>query len=238
MSFEQVVSFDGHDLSPWLLVTDVARKVAPSRTLNQVVVPGMDGCLLSSVSLDPLEITVRACVTRKAMADVSEARRALAAALSSRAPAPLYLPDEPLTYLMAVYKGGAQPDRLMQCPDVELAFLCPDPVAYGERRTEQVSGTKTIWVGGTYGARPVVTSTPPAGDYWQITNVGTGQFVRVEAAFTGRQTVVLDMGKERCTVNGSDRAVSISSDFFSIEGEAVLSVSGGSARVEWDERWL
>ena len=46
------------------------------------------------------------------------------------------------------------------------------------------------------------------------------------------------MGLERCTINGTDHAVDITSDFFGIEGDVSLMVSGGTATVEWDERWL
>lgn len=238
MSFEQTVSFNGVDLSPWLLVTDVGRSIAPVLDVQRTEVPGMDGCLVSSARLSPLEVTVTACITRRAMADVSEARRAVAAALSSREPAPLRLPDEEGTYLMAMYEGGARPERLMQCPDVELTFLCPDPVAYGQPRSEEVAGTRRIEAGGTYKAFPTVRCRPPKDSSWQVTNVGTGEYVRVWADFTGSQEVVLDMGTERCTVDGADWPVDVSSDFFAIEGTAELRVSGGTATFEWNERWL
>ena len=71
-----------------------------------------------------------------------------------------------------------------------------------------------------------------------LTNVTTGDFVRVDAAFTGSQTVVLDMAKQRCKVNGTDHQVNISSDYFPLDGEQSLKVSSGTATLEWSERWL
>lgn len=238
MSFDQRIEFDGNDLSPYLLVTDVKRQVVPKRRITQTQVPGMDGALVSSVELDAIEITVSGCITRRLMRDVADARKALATCLSAKEPAPLVLPDDPTTYLMALYEGGAEPSKLAYVPDVDLVFLCADPVSYGQHRSLSVSGTKRLRVGGNYPARPVVTVKPPRGSQWQITNVDTGEYVRVLASFTGSQTVVLDMGLERCTINGTDHAVDITSDFFSIEGDASLMVSGGTATVEWDERWL
>lgn len=238
MSFDQRIQFDGNDLSPYLLVTDVKRQVVPKRRITQTQVPGMDGALVSSVELDAIEVTVSGCITRRLMSEVTEARKALSACLMSADPAPLVLPDDPTTYLMALYEGGAELSKPAYIPDVELVFLCADPVAYGQRRSVEVSGTKRVRVGGSYPARPVVTVKPPKGSQWQITNVGTGEYVRVLASFTGSQTLVLDMGLERCTVNGTDHAVDITSDFFSIAGDASLMVSGGTATVEWDERWL
>lgn len=238
MSFDQRIAFDGHDLSPYILVTDVKRQVAPKRRITQTQVPGMDGALVSSVELDAIEVTVSGCITRRLMYDVTEARKALAACLKSSEPAPLVLPDDPTTYLMALYEGGAELSKPAYAPDVELTFLCANPVSYGQHRSIEVNGTKRVRVGGSYPARPVVTVKPPSGSQWQITNVGTGEYVRVLSSFNGSQTVVLDMGLERCTINGTDHAVDITSDFFSIDGDALLMVSGGTATVEWDERWL
>lgn len=238
MSFDQRISFDGHDLSPYMLVTDVKRQIVPKRRITQTQVPGMDGALVSSVELDAIEVTVRGCITRRLMRDVADARKALATCLSARKSAPLVLPDDPTTYLMALYEGGAEPSKLAHVPDVDLVFLCADPVSYGQHRSVSVSGTKCLRAVGNYPAYPVVTVKPPRGSQWQITNVDTGEYVRVLASFTGSQTVVLNMGLERCTIDGTDHAVDMPSDFFSIEGDVSLMVSGGTATVEWDERWL
>lgn len=238
MSFEQNIVFDGNDLSTLILVTDVTRQVMPKRRITQTQIPGMDGALVSSVGLDPVEITVKGCILRRVMEDVSQARRDLAKALSSKVPAPLFLPDEAGTYLMALYEGGAQPSALMQNPEVELTFLAADPVAYGQPREQQVSGTAYVETGGTYPASPVVTVRPSSGSYWQITNVDTGEYVRVDASFNGSQTVVLDFAKGRCTINGADHRVDIASDFFKLDGATRVKVSAGTATLEWDERWL
>lgn len=97
---------------------------------------------------------------------------------------------------------------------------------------------RAVAAGGNYRAYPTVTCKPPAGSSWTITNVSTGRFVRVEASFTGAQTVVLDMRAERCTVNGADWPVTVASDFFSLDGVQQIKTSGGTATLEWEERWL
>lgn len=238
MSFDQTIRFDGNDLSPYILVTDVGRRVMPGRRITKTQIPGMDGALVSSVELDPVEITVSACIKRRLMPDVEEARIALAAMMASREPAPLVLPDSRGTYLMAVYEGGAEPSSLISVPDVELVFLCADPVSYGQSRRQEISGEGYVVAGGTYRSKPVVTARPPAGESWQITNVDTGEFVRVYADFDGSQEVVLDFPKSRCTVNGADHRVDVESDFFFLEGTRKISVSSGSCTLEWAERWL
>ena len=238
MSYEQRAEFDGHDLTKYMIVTDVTRQILAKRRIAQTQVPGRDGVLVSSVGLEPLEITVKGGITRRLREEVAEARRELSTALRSKRPARLVLPDDPETFLMAIYEGGAQPSRLSHVPDVELTFLCPDPVAHGRRRAVVVSGESKVNAGGNHPSRPRVTVKPPAGAEWSITNVDTGEFVRVRASFDGSQTVVVDMDDERCTINGADAAVDVSSDFFPLDGATTLRVSGGEAELEWDERWM
>ncbi len=233
-----IFSFGDYDLSKHLACLGVSRQIMPSRTLERTTVPGMDGCHVAEEGLKPLEIDVEVALWATGEADVADARRELAQALSGEARA-LVLPEEPGRRYLAVFEGGASLNRAFNSPSLTLTFLCADPVAYANARKATV-GTAGAYIdaGGTYRARPTVTCKPSSGSYWQLTNATTGEFVRVEASFTGSQTVVLDMARERCTVNGSDHAVTLASDFFALEGAQRLKVSSGTATVEWEERWL
>ncbi len=231
-------SFGDHDLDGPLACLSISRQVMPSRRLTRTTVPGMDGCHVADEGLSPLEIEVGVAFWATDEQELADARRELALALSGGEKR-LLLPDEPGRYYLARFEGGGQLDRLFNSPSLTLTFLCADPVAYGASRTATVgTSAATVDAGGTWRARPVVTAKPAKGDYWTLTNVTTGEFVRVEAAFTGSQTVVLDMAKERCTVNGADWPVTLSSDFFAIEGTQQLKASSGTAEVTWEERWL
>ena len=46
------------------------------------------------------------------------------------------------------------------------------------------------------------------------------------------------MRAERCTVNGADWPGPVASDFFSLDGVQQIKTSGGTATLEWEERWL
>ena len=231
-------SFGGYDLSRPLFCTDVKRLASPALRLKQTDVPGMDGCHVRTTGLDALEVFVGVAMRAVDVADVADARRELARALSG-VDKRLVLPDEPGRYLLATYEGGDKWSDDCRNPTATLTFLCSDPVAYGNARKASVgTGGAYVDAGGTYRARPTVTCKPASGSYWTFTNATTGAFVRVEASFTGSQTVVLDMARERCTVNGADHAVTLSSDFFAMEGVQQLKVSSGTATVEWEERWL
>lgn len=233
--------FGGTDFSPYAHVTSVTRCVAPSRRLERTTVPGRNGDLVHFGGLESIEITVTAYLTARTVYGVKDQRRLIAAGLlRSDAEERLILPDEPDRYHMAIYEGGAELSRMAHRPKVELVFLCPDPIAYGQHRSAVVSGPATVDSGGTYRALPIIRVTPPAGPYWQITNTASGKFVRVEESFSGSQELVLDMGLARCTVAGYDHPVTASSDFedFYLDGPTNLTVSGGEAQIEWEERWV
>ncbi len=231
--------YDGADLSAYLRVSNVKRAICASRRLDTTEVPGMNGAHVVDSGMETMEVEVECYLTARSVDDVTDLRRLLALMLHKKQAAPLVLDDEPGRYLMAWFEGGAELDRNSHKPGVTLTFLCADPVAYGESRTTTITTTaKQVNAGGTYKAAPIVTCKPSSGSYWTFTNVTTGDYVRVEASFNGSQTVVLDMAKERCTVNGADHPVTIASDFFRIEGSQQLKTSSGTATVEWTERWL
>lgn len=230
--------FGGIDLTPYLLVTKVTRPIVPKVRLDETEVPGMDGSHIRATGLEPVEIAVDCNIVGGSLDEVAEARAVLASALSGGEKA-LVLDDAPERYMLARYRGGAEQGRNAHMPNLTLGFYCADPAAYGQRRSEQVSASqRAVAAGGNCRAYPTVTCKPPAGSSWTITNVSTGQFVRVEASFTGAQTVVLDMRAERCTVNGADWPVTVASDFFSLDGVQQIKTSGGTATLEWEERWL
>lgn len=230
--------FGDYDLSRLLACLGISRQVMPARSLTRTSVPGMDGCHVSEQGLSPLEIEVDVALWATDEADVADARRELASALSG-GDKRLILPDEPHLAYLARFEGGGGLDRLFNSPSTTLTFLCADPIAYGSPRTATVATAATLVnAGGTYKARPVVACKPASGSSWTLTNVTTGDFVTVQAAFTGSQAVVLDMAKERCTIDGVDHAVTIASDFFALDGAQTLKTSSGTATLEWEERWL
>lgn len=230
--------FGGIDLTPYLLVTKVTRPIVPKVRLDETEVPGMDGTHVRATGLEPVEIAVDCNIVGGSLDEVAEARAVLASALSGGEKA-LVLDDAPERYMLARYRGGGGAGaqrahaeshaRVLLCRPRRLrAAALRAGVGIPARRRRR----------GNYRAYPTVTCRPPAGSSWTITNVSTGRFVRVEASFTGAQTVVLDMRAERCTVNGADWPVTVASDFFSLDGVQQIKTSGGTATLEWEERWL
>ncbi len=237
MRARQRFAYNGYDLTAHVAVTSVSRSILPSRRLNRQELPGADGELAVASGLDSLEIKVACSLKASTLEEVSSRRRMLSAELLSGGAAQLILPDEPHLWLVAIYEGGAELSRNANMPSMELTFLVPDPVAYGEERRVSIDGSGSISVGGTAPTSPVVRASAPSGPSWSVKNASSGELVEVPGPFTGGEEIVVDMGLCRCTVDGEDRAVTLDSDFFAISGSQRVELSGGSAELSWTERW-
>ena len=149
MRARQRFAYNGYDLTAHVAVTSVSRSILPSRRLNRQELPGADGELAVASGLDSLEIKVACSLKASTLEEVSSRRRMLSAELLSGGAAQLILPDEPHLWLVAIYEGGAELSRNANMPSMELTFLVPDPVAYGEERRVSIDGSGSISVGGT-----------------------------------------------------------------------------------------
>lgn len=173
---------------------------------------------------------------------VAEARHRLAEWLYTDEPKPLYLPDDPTRYLLAIVSGSTDLDEITDdCPTCSVTFRIGDPDYYGRTRKMTISGTSEVSfaVGGTLPTYIKVTAKPTSSQTsWRITNTDTGEYVEVSATLSSSSTIRLDFAKERATVNNNTVAIAIASDYFTVSGRAHLKVSNGSAEIEWVERWL
>lgn len=239
------VIFNGNDLTSrfeYLMV----RPVLPPVEVSTETVGGRHGELFRRSRLQGFTVPVTIWFKTEDKHEIAEARHELAALLHTERPAPLYLPDDPTRYHLAIVDGTTEIDSLLNAfPSTTITFRVFDPIAYGNARTERLDAnvTRMVDAGGTWAARPTVRSTTSGGT-WRVTNVTTGEFVEVNAETVGGTVasgaaLVCDMELERVTLNGNDVGVSIASDFFEIKGRCQLKVTGGTdTRLEWRERWL
>lgn len=232
--------FNGTDLSPWLEVMSINRPMLASRRLNTTDVSGMNGSYVSDDALESESITVECAIRAESPDEVAEVRRMLASLLLTSKAAKLVLDDEPTLYYLAWCKGGIDTERSHSWPSVTVEFLLADPIAYGEERNAAVGASGgTVRNRGTCKAFPTITCTPPNGSSWKLSNTDTGDYIEVQANFDGSIGVVLDTATESCKVNGAYHPVTLGSDFFPLEpGSQALKTSGGTAELNWVERWL
>ena len=238
------IIFNGHDLSS-LVMCRMQRAIMPPTSLSTVSVGGRHGEHFRRVKMDAYDIPVEIWLRADDRRDVAELRHELAALLWADEPAPLYLPDDPSCYHLAIVNGptdlGTITDRPNGCT---INFHVCDPIGFGETHTAAIATNvdATIAVGGTYETRPVITSVLSGGT-WRVTNRTSGEFVEVNASTFGAQlqagtTLVCDMDLERVTVNGRDSGVTTDSLFFALLGDSTLRVTGArSTEVRWVDRW-
>lgn len=250
--------YGGVDLSDYALCNCRNPMLAPldvsARDLH-----GADGASLSSVSLAPLTVRARLTMTpgRGGLSErrmlLEEAKRVLAAQLFSRDLRPLALDGDGWRYRLAVVSSVSEPDPLGCSEGFDVEFFCPDPVAYGQEKsvTSPMILNNAI-VCGTYETRPVFTfeGINPTPSDQKVTSVGiqrrdTMSAVNVDMGFKGGETVVIDMERRHCTVNGAsaDRYVRLTSDYFSLPPgfnvkDLWYSNNYKKVTVRWRDRWL
>ena len=232
------IVFNGHDLSS-LVSCKIRRPIMASVKATFDDAPGRHGETFKRVKREGYDLTVDMWLRTEHRREVAEARHKLAAMLWTDAPAPLFLPDDPTRYLMAIVSGSTDLDEITDdCPKATVTFHIGDPDYHGQSRRIDVRGTAAFAVGGTLPVPLKVTAKPGACGSWRITNADTGEFVEVAQTLTADSTVRLDFDTERATVNGSVASLNIMSDFFEVKDRAHIKISSGTATVEWEERWL
>lgn len=133
--------------------------------------------------------------------------------------------------------GAWEDERTRSNVTVEMAA---DPFLYGRERTVPLSkGTTEFRVGGNVPAYPTIETRQASGTRTlKVSNGSTGEHVQLSATFNGSKVLTIDMGSSRCDLAGAYVPVDLESDFFSIEGDASVTLSYGSATLTYTERWL
>lgn len=239
MSQSDRIVFNGHDLSS-LAYCKVNRSVMPPVDASFQTIGGRHGERFKRARLGGYDLAVDMWIRTEHRREVAEARHVLAAMLWTDEPAPLYLPDDPTRYLLAIVGGDTDLGEITDdCPTTTVSFHIGDPISYGQKRRQNVvAGDIYLDAGGTWPTYLSLTATPSPGASWRLTNIDTGEFVEIRTALTASNVIRIDMADERATVNQATASVTIDSDFFSVEGRTHLKLSGGSAVIEWRERWL
>lgn len=240
------IIFNGFNLSD-LVMCRMERPIMPPTELATEQVGGRHGALFRRTRMQDYVIPVTVWLRCEDRREVSALRHQLAALLYTEEPKPLYLPDEPDYYYLAIVEGdtllGPITDDL---PTTTINFRVCDPIAYGAAGSNTLSGStrKTITTNGTFETRPIITSTTSNTSYWRFRNYTTGEYVEITpdsigGELTTGKTVVCDMEKELVTLDGTNVGVSILSTFFALGRTQSLYVQGGTdTTIEWIERWI
>lgn len=238
------VWFDGHELTEHYLCSDLGRALLP-RSVGTQRVGGLDGAIVTGVTLSPRTVTMTLTTVCRDMAKRQAWARRLAAALAVDEPRPLRISIDGGLWLMAVPTSSGDAARRLAATSFDVSFECTDPVFRGERRSVAVpsGGTTSFRVGGTYPASPVVTvsgAANAASGHWRLAlDDGTYLLATVPEG-SGGSALSFDCCARTLAVDGATALLAPEASWLVLEpGTHTLAMDGsGEATVTYEERWL
>ena len=137
------------------------------------------------------------------------------------------------TYEMAKMESFTTADWQAGAMGVEVIFMCPYGVSFGEEKTASIGAITYLGTADT----PVIFTITPSGTNLTVSN--GKQSLNLTGLGTG--PVVIDTGKRTITQDGVNirSRLSISSRYFGlVPGANDFSITGGEGTVRWTERWI
>lgn len=239
------VIYAGTNLGDYCKTAGFKLSALPGVETNIQPVPGRNGAAYLGSSLEPLELKVKLRLDAGSICPVAIHDKWAEVASLLRPDGDLHeLSFGGDRYYMAVLTGATEIDVRGYYGDVEVTFLCPDPIAYGAEREVVVpsGGSVEFMVGGSQPAAPVITAEAVRGStgLWGL-RLDEGDYLRVATGTASAARVTLDCGQRSCHVAGAVALPTLTSDWFELApGVHVLrnDQGAGAATVTWRERWL
>ena len=235
--------FDGHDLEA-LFICGEPGIVLTNPAPVLVELGGRDGAAVRSTRLAPKSIAFQATAIGNAQ-ERAAALSTLAGWLNVSEPRPLYLPDTPDRYYMALPYNAQQEARYIDGSKTHVEFIAVEPAAYGEEQTATLpsGGSVTIEIGGNYPAflygNGSVKRDTTSGFYTITTEAG--EFLEIPTGNNNARAVAFDCEARTLTVAGATTLPSVNSDWLQLApGAHTLTNSAGEndLTIKWRERWL
>lgn len=235
--------FDGHDFSTLFIWGEPAISILNAQPDTRDV-SGRNGAAFVGMKYGVSTVSFSLAV----LGDAESRRVALSTLgewLMVDEPKPLYLPDTPDRYYLAVPNGVLDMTRGIGGELTKVTFTLTDPVAYGDSKTIALAsgGTVTINVNGTAPTYLDVSSTAAVRDgsalVWGV-RVDDLDFVHVATGSSSARSVVIDGTNRVCKVQGALTMPTLDSDWLMLEPgthEITMDYGTGAATLDWVERW-
>ena len=197
--------YDGHDFGELLYYGDPEFTWLDSRPETRDV-PGRDGAEFLGMTFGPASVSFSIGLVGPA-GGRRDAISVLGSWLKVDEPKPLYLPDTPDRYYLAVPDGPLDLTRLVRGDMGTMGFALVDPIAYGETRSVTVpsGGSATLIVGGTAPATMRIDAQAAVRDsssnVWGV-RLDEGDFIHVDTGSSSARIVAIDCLARTCVVQG------------------------------------
>lgn len=235
--------YDGHDFSTLFVWGDPQITILNAKPDTREV-SGRNGAALVGMTYDVSTVAF----TIAALGDAETRRVALSTLggwLMVDEPKPLYLPDTPDRYYLAVPSGGLKLTRGIGGELAQVTFKLTDPVAYGDSKTASLSsgGSATINVNGTAPTYLNVTANAAVRNgsalVWGV-QVDSGDYVHVATGSGSSRKVEIYSEDRICKVANALALPTLDSDWLKVEPGShtvAMDYGTGAATLSWVERW-
>lgn len=232
--------YNGVDFGEYCKVETVVKNLHPDNIVLTKAIPGQHGEKFIKRTLGVGTIKVGIRIIGDETDDIYKKARIVAGLLSVDKPKELTFKREPEKSYMAILSGETELHRFLHTGGSALTFCVPDPLAYSESRTVNISNT--IVNLGTHKTTGVITISMTSNQsFLKVTLQETGEYLYLEDTFKNGDTVVIDLGKEYVTKNGVSlmSKLHFESDFFHLpKGPFKINASSGVGTLQFMERWL
>lgn len=235
--------FDGHDFSTLFVWGDPQITILNAKPDTREV-SGRNGAAFVGMTYDVSTVAF----TIAALGDAETRRVALSTLgqwLMVDEPKPLYLPDTPDRYYLAVPGAGLDLTRGIGGEMAQMTFTLVDPVAYGDTQTASLpsGGSVSINVNGTAPTylNVVADSAVRNGTalVWGV-QVDNLDFVHVATGSNSSRKVEIYSDERICKVQDALTLPTLDSDWLKLEPGAhtvAMDYGTGAATLSWVERW-
>lgn len=235
--------YNGHDFSTLFVWGDPDITILDAQPDTREI-SGKDGAGFVGMRYGVSTVTF----TLAAIGD-AESRRVAFSTLGSwlkvDEPKPLYLPDTPDRYYLAVASGGLQLTRGIDGEIAQVTFTLTDPVAYGETQTASLpsGGSVSINVNGTAKTYLNVVANSAVRNssalVWGV-KVDNQDFAHVATGSSSARKVEIYSADRVCKLQNAITLPTLDSDWLVLEPgthTVTMDYGTGAATLSWVERW-
>lgn len=231
------IIFDGVDLSDSFDINEIRIDPMPETESITIKMPGKRGLRFCGNNIGSRNIYMNMSIKshRRDSLSIAKAWRRISKHLIKDEPKSLKLDETGEIFALPMSIGELE--RLGSRGVGEVTFTAYDPYFYGREMVVPLNtGQNKFRVMSDYRTIPtieIVGATPP----FTVSNVLTGEQVRIPEFVASEFPIVVDMAKEKCTRNTGYLAVDMNvTDFFDLPpGEANISISSGNGILKYRE---
>ncbi|MFC0559688.1 distal tail protein Dit [Halalkalibacter alkalisediminis] len=127
-----MITFNGTDLSEYVIIRDIKRDISPPKNLVTQHVSGMHGVYLTRVDTLPHMVEVSIMFSERDLPTLRKKVREFSGIINTDTPKPIVFHDEPDVYYNGILTNETPLNEQLAIGQATITFLLPDPIAWGD----------------------------------------------------------------------------------------------------------